>query len=89
MNVTKDLVGAKIGAIRSAAELVSLRTAGHFISCEFQVPTLIDGKQSILEASSKGSTGLVDQGSRLIGSVVKAANSTAPLVANVSYPAIV
>ena len=28
----------------------------------------------------------MDQGSRLLGSVVKAANSTAPLVANVSDP---
>jgi len=68
VNVTRDLVGAKVGAIRSAAELV---------------PQLIDGKVAILEASSKGSTNLVDQGSRLIGSVVKAANSTAPLVANI------
>jgi len=68
VNVTRDIVGAKVGAIRSAAELV---------------PKLIDGKQSILEASSKGSTNLVDQGSRLIGSVVKAANNTAPLVANI------
>ena len=47
---------------------------------------MIDGTDSILKASSKGSTGLVDQGSRLLGSVVKAANSTAPLVANVSHP---
>merc|ERR1712083_832436 len=68
VNVTKGLVGAKVGAIRSAAELV---------------PRLIDGTQAILEASSKGSTNLVDQGSRLIGSVVKAANTTAPLVANI------
>merc|ERR1711971_840083 len=68
VNVTRDLVGAKVGAIRSAAELV---------------PQLIDGKVAILEASSKGSTNLVDQGSRLIGSAVKAANSTAPLVANI------
>merc|ERR1711997_85686 len=68
LNVTKGLVGAKVGAIRSAAELV---------------PRLIDGTQAILEASSKGSTNLVDQGSRLIGSVVKAANTTAPLVANI------
>jgi len=68
LNVTRDLVGAKVGAIRSAAELV---------------PQLIDGKAALLEASSKGSTNLVDQGSRLIGSVVKAANSTAPLVANI------
>ena len=44
---------------------------------------MIEAKQSILEASSRGSSDLVSQGSRLVGSVVKAANNTAPLVADV------
>ena len=35
VNVTRDLVGAKVGAIRSAAELVRRKTAGLFFSWQF------------------------------------------------------
>merc|ERR1711874_34606 len=68
VNVTRGIVAAKIGAVKSTAELI---------------PRVIEAKQSILEASSRGSSDLVSQGRTLVGSVVKAANNTAPLVADI------
>merc|ERR1712156_1244182 len=68
VNVTKGLVSAKIGAVKSTAELV---------------PKVIEAKKSVLAASRRGSSSPVEAGGKLIGSVVKAANQTAPLVANI------
>ena len=44
---------------------------------------MIEAKKSVVAASRRGSSNPVEAGGKLIGSVVKAANQTAPLVANV------